>query len=578
MLVSTLRAVLNLLRIPFLPLFWLSRLFGRPRGDWIHVRISPRLAEFAGPRPFFLRFFPALQKALPTPLGALRRLADRAVADDRVRGVVFEIPPLLTGWAGASALRRIMATLRAGEVQVAAYLPQGGGNREMWIAAAADHIVLGPQATLMALGLSAESRYLKPLLDKIGVAVESTARREYKTATETLTRESMSEPQREQVGALLDTIDGELRGALSARMGVADADADVVFERGFMRGAEAVELGFADAIAYDDELPNVLGTSDKPAKLVPGAAYLAFQETRFFARVLPRPYVGVVEVHGAIGIPGRGADPEAISAALRVARRDRFCVGVVIHVDSPGGSALASDQIHREVVRLKEKKPVAAFMGNVAASGGYYVAAPADVIIAEAVTVTGSIGVIMTRFVARNLFETLGVRTEVMTRAPHAAMFSPARELSDGEQAILDREADGFYQAFVTIVAEGRGRSFEEVEPLARGRVWSGKDAEAHGLVDRLGGIEDAISHVRSHGKTPSALWGPVEARPLRPRRRSVPPAPAPQGPSEASSRAVARAAASALMPGAGDALDILDLLGGPDRALYWAASIPEVW
>lgn len=570
MLISTLRALGNLLRIPLLPLIWLSRLFGRPRGDWIHVRISPRLTEFAGPRPFFLRFLPGVRQALPTPLSALRRLADRAIADDRIRGVVFQIPPLQSGWAAGSALRRIITGLREGGVEVAAYLPQGGGNREAWVATAADHVVLGPQATLMALGLSAESRYLKPLLDKIGVSVESTARREYKTATETFTRESMSEPQREQLGALLDTMDGELRDALSARMKAADADASTLFERGFLHGAEAVEAGFADAIAYDDELPNVLGRPDQPAKFVSGGDYLAFHDARYFARVLPRPYVGIVEVHGAIGVKGRSGDPDAISAALRLARRDRRCVGVVLHVDSPGGSALASDQIHREVVRLKEKKPVVAFMGNVAASGGYYVSAPADLIFAEAVTITGSIGVIMTRLLARELLDTLGVRTEIVSRAPHAGMFSPSRELTADEQAILDREADGFYHAFVSIVAEGRGRAFEEVEPLARGRVWSGRDAAERGLVDRLGGLEDAISEVRDR----AAGSRRPEARLLRARGHSVAPAPPPT----TAPAAVTRAALGALAPGVRDGLDILGLVEGPDRALYWAPSLPDVW
>jgi len=484
----------------------------------------------------------------------------------------------MTGWAGAMALRHIIARIREGGVEVAAYLPDGGGNREIWVATAADRVILGPQATLLALGLSIEARYLKPLLDKVGVSVSATARGEYKTAAEALTRASMSDAQREQLGALLDTMDAQLRQALDGRPQIADGGA-ALFDRGFLRGQEAVDAGVADAIAYDDELPNVLGKEDGPARLVPAAPYLAYAEARYFARVVPRPYVAVVEVHGAIGVKqsgmgkSRGADPEVVCAALRAAGRDRFCAGVVLHIDSPGGSALASDQIHRDVLRLKEKKPVVACMSNVAASGGYYVAAPADLIFAEPVTITGSIGVVTARVVARELFETVGVRTETIRRAPHADMFSPSRDMTDDEQAILDRETDGFYRAFVTIVAEGRGMEFEAAEALARGRVWSGADAHERGLVDRLGGLADAVEEVKSRAKIPSLLAGNVEARPLRIRRFPLPPAEPPRA-------AAALFGLSSIGGGTNplsDLADLMALLEAPDRVLYWAPGLPEV-
>jgi protease-4 len=497
--------------------------------------------------------------------------------------VLFEIPPLMTGWVGAMALRRIIETIRAGGVKVAAYLPDGGGNREIWVASAADRVIVGPQAILLPLGLSIESRYLKPLLDKLGVSISATARGEYKTAAEAMTRETMSDEQREQLGALLDTLDQELRSALSKRPNIAD-DGQALFERGLLRGPEAVEAGLADAVSYDDELSTVLGTTEKPARLVPAAPYLAFAEARFFTRVLPRPYVGIVEVHGAIGAKssglgqGRGADPEVVCAALRAAGRDRFCVGVVLHVDSPGGSALASDQIHRDVVRLKEKKPVVTSMGNVAASGGYYVAAPTDVIFAEAVTITGSIGVVMARVVARELLDMVGVRTEILRRAPHADMFSPSREMTDAEQAILDRETDGFYRAFVSLVAAGRGLDYDAAEALARGRIWSGKDAQERGLVDRLGGLADAVDEVKKRAKVPSLFAGGVGARPVRPRRFPLPPAEPPGA--AAALLALTEGSLGPVSAPLGEVRDVLlllALLDGADRALYWAPGLPEV-
>jgi protease-4 len=166
-------------------------------------------------------------------------------------------------------------------------------------------------------------------------------------------------------------------------------------------------------------------------------------------------------------------------------------------VDSPGGSAEASDLIHREVVRVKEKKPVVAYFGEVAASGGYYVAAHANAIVAQPLGLTGSIGVVSARLLASTLLDRIGVRTEVLRTGPHADFHSPHRPLSDAERAILDRELDAFYEAFVALVADGRGRPVEEIEPLARGRVWLAADAHQRGLVDELGGMEVAIERLK---------------------------------------------------------------------------------
>ncbi len=569
MLTAVLRLANNLVRLPLLPLFWLARVLGRPRGEWVHVVLARRLVELPGPRPFFLRFFPAVGRTLPTPLVLLRKLAEHAVRDDRIRGVVIEIPSLAAGWALCAAVRRIVARLRDGGVQVVAYLPEGGGNRELYVASAADRIVIGPQATIMALGLAIESRYMKPLLDKLGVEVQAVAAGEYKTAAESLVRDSMSDAQKEQLGAILATLDGELRSAVSA---LPNMDADKVtalFERALVRGEEAVEAGVASGVAYDDDLPVVLGTEGRPARLVRAPRYLAHREARFFRRVLPRPYIGVVEVHGAIVSAGgmrRGAtDPDHVAAALRAVRRDRFAVGAVLHVNSPGGSALASDQIHREVQRLAEKKPVVACFGDVAASGGYYVAAGAHAIVAEPVTITGSIGVVSARLVARELLGTLGVRTETIKTAPHADMLSASRAGTPEETAILVREIEGFYDVFVDVVARGRARSHEEVDALARGRVWSGADAQAKGLVDRLGGLDTALEEVRARARVPKLFAGGLEPRVVRPRRLDLPPA-------------EPRQAAAALLGGLSPELsDIVGLLDGPDWALYYALGLPRI-
>jgi protease-4 len=218
--------------------------------------------------------------------------------------------------------------------------------------------------------------------------------------------------------------------------------------------------------------------------------------------VLPARYVAVITVHGTIGLDASssagGANVAALTAALNRVRRDRRALAAVLHVNSPGGSALASDHIHREVSRLALRKPVVACFGEVAASGGYYVAAPAQRIVAQPTTVTGSIGVIYAKIVVEKLLERAGVRPQGLKTAAHADMFSVTRRLDHAEHAIMEREAQGVYRTFLGVVAAGRKRPVDEIEALAAGRVWTGRDALRNGLVDRLGGLDVALDEARA--------------------------------------------------------------------------------
>lgn len=573
MLLPVLRGALNLLRLPFLPLWWLGRRVGRPRAAWIAVRVGPRVVELDPPRSALMRWVPMLARVLPTSLSRLRRLAHHVAHDDGVKGIVLTVPPLLTGWATARGLREILLGLRAAGKQVVVHLPRGGGNREIYVATAADRVIVSPQGTLIALGLSIESRYLRPLLDKLGVGVEAYGRGEYKTAAEPMVRESMSEPQREQLTALLETIDRELVAAIASRRGGDEDEARSFLARGILRGEQAVAAGIADEVAYEDELPARLGCGPKERPAA-GARYLAYKEARFFGPLRRRPYVAVVEIKGVIadqspGLGGRGAFLEPVVAALRTARADPRAVGVVLHVDSPGGSATASDLIHREIVRLREKKPVVAYFGEVAASGGYYVGAPASAIVAQPTTITGSIGVISAKVVARQLLDMVGVRTETLRMSPHADMFSPNRELAPEERELLAREIDGFYDAFVAVVAAGRGKSVEEVDELARGRVWSGRDARDRGLVDRLGGFDAALDEVRGRIEGSESFRRGLRPVVVHPRRLDVPPAePAEQA------AAAALAGVRRLSP---ELADLAALVGGGERVLFYAHGVPTV-
>ncbi|MBX3250971.1 MAG: signal peptide peptidase SppA [Myxococcales bacterium] len=616
--------LVNVLRLALSPLWLLARALGRPRARWLSLTIRSQVLEVVPPRAFWLRFVPGAEAKIPTSLPALRRLAEHLTRDPRVEGVVVTLPPLTLPWARARSLREVFETLRAAGKRVVMHLPEGGGHATIYVASAASQVLLGPSAAVSTLGLSAEVRHYRDALAKIGVELEPFARREYKTALERFTASSMSEPQREQLGALLDTFEHAFAEALAQR-GIEGAAFDALFTAGLHRGEAAVRAGLADGLAYADELPLWLGATPpalragsgatspaadpevdapaaateaaspatrareltsgastpaptispastaaaasalsptRPPKLFPAGRYLAYHEARFFKRFRPAPHIALVAIEGTI-MPGHRADKTI--AALRIARRDPRVRGVILYVDSPGGSALTSDLIHREVVRLRERKPVVACFDGVAASGGYYVAAHADAIVARPTTITGSIGVIAGRLLAKELLERVGVRTEIVRKRPHADLYSPARPLEDDERAILERELDGIYGAFVGLVAEGRRMTPDAVDAIARGRVWSGADAVERGLVDRLGGVaaarDEVLQRLAARGPHP----GPLRVEPLHPTKLDVPP-PEPVSP-------VAALLASAA-PELGAMLAALET---PERGLLLAPSLPRI-
>jgi protease-4 len=266
-------------------------------------------------------------------------------------------------------------------------------------------------------------------------------------------------------------------------------------------------------------------------------------------RLTRAPVVAVIPVHGAIAHAssqfGNFATDDKLARMVRIARLDRRVKGVILHVDSPGGSALASDRMHHEIVQLAREKPVVACMANVAASGGYYVAAPAHKIVCEAVTITGSIGVVGARLTLEPLMAKLGITTEVVQRGARAGLLSPSAPLNEDERTALMRELEATYRTFVRVVAQGRKMRVDEVEPLARGRVYTGEDAKAAGLVDVLGGFDVALREVRA--MLPADVREAAEPHVMRAPRRELPIL-APPSDGEAGRRA-ASALLSAILP-----------------------------
>ncbi len=486
------------------PLLAAHRALVAPRGAWIRLRLSGPISEierpftpWAHPRDLILRGTPKPR----TTLTALRTLADLLADDNRLGGILVQIESLECGWAVTQGLRAWIQSLRASGRTVVAYLPQGASHREFFVASAANRIVAAPLSTVSPLGIAAGITFVRGLLARGGIDAEVFARREFKSAAEALTRDSYSEANRMQTEALLDHIQTLLLEALTDGRGLSPERSRALLDGGPFSADDARTEGLVDAVAYEDELPVHLDGPD--TRLVPAPAYLRVARALRFHPILPVRRVGVVEVRGPIVSESRGgtsevADARKVIAALRSARQDPRIGAVVLHIDSPGGSALASDQIAREVTRLRERKPVVACFADVAASGGYYVAAPAQEIVARPATITGSIGVIAVRIQATRALEKLDLRREVIRRGERADLMSPYRPLNDGDRAAIEREIDGVYDRFVDIVARGRGRAPAEIEPLARGRVYAGTDAHAVGLVDLLGGLDLALERART--------------------------------------------------------------------------------
>jgi protease-4 len=493
--------LVDLVRVLLWPLRRLARALG-PRRLVLTLDLEGRPADLDGlvatPRARWL-----VRAPRRATLDDVRELARRLGSDPRVAGVVVTLRSLRGGAATAGALRDALVALRASGKDVVAHLPDGADSEALRVATAARLVVVGPGTTVAPIGYAAESRYLRRALDRAGLVPEVYARGTYKSAGESLTRDSMSEPQREQLDALLGARHEALVSALAEGRRVDRDRAARFVDEAPYPARDAVAAGLVDRAAYDDELVPLVEGAAAGTPVVDALRWLGAARSRELVRLRSPGVIGVIPIHGPIvsRAPfalGPVAVEARVVAALRAARASRRVRGVVLHIDSPGGSAVASDRIHRAIVRLAEVKPVVACLGDVAASGGYYAAVGAHSIIARPETVTGSVGVVSARLVLAPLLERLGVATEVVRRGAHADFLSSSRAASDAERAAIERELDAFYDRFLAVVAEGRRRPVAEIEPLAGGRVWAGVHAHERGLVDALGGFERAVEEVRA--------------------------------------------------------------------------------
>ena len=454
---------------------------------------------------------------LPDIIEGLRR----ARQDDRVRALVVKVGGGRIGLARMQEIREAVTDFRESGKLTVAWSETFGefthGNVPYYLATAFDRIYLQPSGALGLTGVAIEQLFLHDALAKIGVAFQSAKRYEYKSAADNLTERGFTGPAREAAERMAVSIAEQITAAITERRGKTAEQARALLDRGPFLAADALAEGLVDALGYRDEVyADVRKEAGADAILQYVARYQRAHALAQRARRLPNPrerFVAVIYASGPIRqgrssrspLGGSAMGSDTVAAALRSATSDERVRAVLLRVNSPGGSAIASDTIWREVVRTRAAgKPVVVSMSDVAASGGYYISMAADVIVAQPGTLTGSIGVIMGKPVLEEAFGRIGITTDSVSVGHGATMFAPTHPFSEDEWQRINVWLDAIYRDFTEKVASGRRMTVEQVDEIARGRVWTGADGAQNGLVDELGGMAAAADIARRRAGLPA--------------------------------------------------------------------------
>lgn len=484
--------------------------------------LQPRVAEVPGDTVLVLDLSEGLvERRSDNPLaraslGRVLVLRDAVTAleaagrDDRVKGLVIRAGWGTPGLAQMQELRDAVAGFRAQGKPVTAFAETfgeaGNGTLHYFLASAAGEIWMQPSGDLGITGFALEQPFLKPLLEDLGVRAQVAQREEYKGAMSFLTDEVMPPPVRENLQRYLDSALMQIATSIAEARNLEAAAVRQMVDRAPYRGQQAVDLGLIDRLGYWDEVQDAIDAALKPSA-GSEATWLALGD---YARAAApesaedEPVIALVHGEGPIVLAESENDPVFgrvalgavdVAQALADAIDDPEVAAIVFRVDSPGGSYVASDTIWREVQRARDLgKPLVVSMGNVAASGGYFVSAPAEAIVAQPGTLTGSIGVVAGKVSLRDLWADVGVNWDGVQAGQRAAIWSPNAPFSRDEWDWLQQNLDATYADFTGKVAAGRGLTREEVLAVAKGQVWSGADAKAAGLVDELGGYRKALA------------------------------------------------------------------------------------
>ena len=455
---------------------------------------------------------------------------ERAAGDERVVGLVARVGSSSMGLARIQELRDAVQTFRQSGKPAYALAESfgdfGPGNGAFYLATAFEKIYLQPSGDVGLTGLLAQSYFLKGALEKLDVQYRLDQREEYKGIKELFTESGFTTAQREALTRILESLTEQLTAGISEGRGLSRAQVGDLMQRGPFSAKDALEAKLVDGLYYRDEVEDLTRK-----ELGADVAFLPLSGYRRRLEEKGNDSATVALIHG-LGQVHRGRSryrtltgqnsmgSDSIARAFRRAADDDDVRAIIFRIDSPGGSYVASDVIWREVLRARRRgKPVIVSMGNVAGSGGYFIAAPADRIVAQPATLTGSIGVAAGKMVTRGLWDKLGVSWGQVAGNPNATFWSTLQDYDPDQWNRLERLLDVVYDDFVSKVAQGRKLPREQVMAAAKGRVWTGADAREHGLVDELGGYATALRAARdAAGIAPDAA---IRLR-LFPRRKST--------------------------------------------------------
>ena len=434
----------------------------------------------------------------------------KAKVDSRISGVLlkptgFDSPY----WGKVQEIRDAVLDFKKSGKPVYAYL-EYGGDREYYLASAADRVFLLPSSPLDLKGIATYAVFLRGTLDKIGAYPNMYHIGEYKTAMNQLTEKGYTRAHKEMDESLdHDLFDQLVRGIAEGRK-KSDTEVRALIDQGPFLPEDALRAGLIDDVAYEDQVEEKLKKSDARLRKIDGDDYARVSASSFGLNRGPR--IGVIYATGAITSGKSGFDPlngaalgsETLIDAIRQARRDSSLRAIVLRIDSPGGSAAASDAIWRELMIAKSERadrPIVASMSDLAASGGYYIALPAQFIVAQPSTLTGSIGIFGGKIVTGGLYEKLGAHIDSTSVGKNAEMDSPVRPFNPEETKKIQEQLQAFYDGFVEKVAQSRHTTPEKIDAIAQGRVWTGQQAKENGLVDYLGGLDTAVGVAKQRAK-----------------------------------------------------------------------------
>ncbi|MBP9664380.1 MAG: signal peptide peptidase SppA [Pyrinomonadaceae bacterium] len=504
-----------LLIVGVVGIIYAARTMGRPsvaNNSVLILSISGDLPDYVAEEPLTKAFGIPQSQSFTGLLTQLRK----AKVDNRIGAVLLDINFPNVGWGKADEFRDAVAEFKRSGKPIYAYM-QIGTNREYYLATAADKIFMPPSGDLYVNGFAAEAMFYKGSLDKLGIETDVIQiGPKYKNAPDQYTKKEMGEGQREVINAVLDEYFARFTGAIADSRKKDPADVKSVIDDAPYNANQAKELGLIDGALYrekvDDELKTALGyKADDKLRTVRGGDYREIPSDSLGLNSGER--IAVIFASGAINIGRSSSGPlngemvgsDTLVSAINDAAADKSIKAIVLRIDSPGGSALASDLIWNAIENAKAKKKVVVSMSDVAASGGYYIACNADKIVAEPSTVTGSIGVFMGKPVVKGMYDWLGITNEYVMRGKNAGIFRETEKWTPEEREKMVAQTNSIYfDNFLPKVAKGRGKSHEEVNTLGQGRVWTGTQAKENGLIDEFGGLEKAIEIAKALAELPA--------------------------------------------------------------------------